>query len=1366
MTKIKEIVDINSGYASAVDVRTEFTDPEKNYARITQYVPIKAHRDAIERIIRAVLPKDKRFYFLTGNYGTGKSHLCLMIANLFSNKSNSSELERFFANYAKVDENKAKELKALRKEGRYLVAICDFGNKDDFEEVVLQAISQASQREDVTCFIDTHFNEALRKIENWQKTDKQTRLPKLPPFTQELQEKHPEYTMNRLIEGLKSYREEAMRIFKETYKAVLGAEFTYEKGNLVEILRDLLSKPEFKAKYAGLLVIFDEFGYTLKDRRVSLQIVQSFAQLCAQGWRQGDKSAAQLVFLSTGHRPMKEYSRPDDKADFDVIADRVEEIGLTPEGMEKIIGAIVIPKRTSDAWLKQVVPNSTVFNTFIPECKRIPIFSQLDAATIRDEIFEEIYPMHPMATHCLLKLAIEVGSNNRTVFTFFSGEFVPGDQSYPYYACANEILDELNNLNLYTTDLLFTYFKDNLRSNTKELRETTKKKIMDYEASVRELNKVARNIDLENNKNTERILKTMLVFEITGVKNDFENISFALYPKTPIDRMHIKTTIDKMHKGKVLYYNGISDAYEFRRSEAIDFDGIIEAYKRDISNYPTNIAEALENSLPYSKDDIYLEAKGYNGAYYEDKRFRRKLASIAELEQTENLEGEKVDLFTSLQRQLDVFRDWKDSYEGWVIHVLCQTDEDIHKARKSAEKNKSNRIMVVIPKTPVDWNDLLLDYGAVKSIQDSTEYSTYSTQDKARLKELMETALQHLQKAKTDLIEGRNLTWYIDQGKVLTDRITNLSDAVDKCLETLYGKRTHLKHIDLNLSHNAKYQANKNIALKDAVNKILSSKSEIEVDSSYSQEKGEIRYLKNVLAAQGVLRQVGKPEYQIYKYQIESNPSKFAHVFPALGDMMSQIQIKQDAKIKVREEIVSKYTHPPYGLGPISLSLFLSIVLKNYGDSVRLKRAETEIGDIEVKDFEQIYSLIENNYPNAVLVYRQISKAEKDYLNRLFDLFSPDQPQRIGDRFVGETYNCVKQWWDNLSTVSKSPIYNATSSPRIPKFLETFSNISATVPHDFVFAELQVIYGYDYDQLITEDIAKDIISKLKVDEETIDQGYENLKNKIQKEMKELFSVEGNTIEDLRLGIQKWYNSLDTNQMDSDAIWQTNESKTLIRKLGQVLDISDTLLVSIPSDPGFGLRPVRDWTSDRTNDYIQKVKTGKLQIENNKTKVDPPIWEPESGAKNKIETTGKGATINYRLTAKLFVQPPSKGTVVYATSTGEDPRDGKSQRSEIRNRETLDIKGGNKKIRLITADTEGNWSKEIEIMFKDVEKQHEIRLDTGFGKGEAFVQFVFPKDEQSFKTSLQSLIRESIEHKIVDSKTVKKTLQELLRDNKQ
>ena len=1365
MTKIKEIVEIHSGYASAVDVRTEFLDPEKNYERITRYVPIKSHRDAIEKIARALLPMDKRFYFLTGNYGTGKSHLCLMVANLFSNKSNSSELEGFFGNYAKVDESKAKELKALRKEGRYLVALCDFGNKDDFEEVVLQAIAKACEREEVIYFMDTHFKEALRKIESWKESGKQRkRLPLLSAFTQELQEKHPEYTLKKLTENLQDYREEAMVIFKEVYRSILDTEFTYEKGNLIEILKDMLSNPKFKEKYAGLIVIFDEFSYTLKDRRISLQICQSFAQLCAQGWRQAGKSTAPLVFLSTGHRPIKDYSRPEDRADFDVVADRVEEVGLTPEGMEKIIGAIVVPNRKSEIWTNEVNPNADIFNTLIPECKRMGIFDWLDATTLREEILEKIYPMHPMATHCLLKLASEVGSNNRTVFTFFSGEFIAEDQSYPFYVNTTDVLDDQNCLNLYTTDLLFTYFKDNLTSTNRELKESTRRILMDYEATIRELNKVAKSIDLEGDKAAERILKVMLIYEIVGIKNDRDNITFALYPKSPRERGLVKLTIEKLQKAKVLYYNRISDAYEFRRSETQDFDNRIENYKRDPANYPVNIAQAVEVAVPFSRHEIYLEAKGYNAAYNEDKRLKRKLVTPADLDRTEYINGEKVHFLTSLKRQLEAPRSWKESFEGWVLYVLCEKPEDIARARKIAAKNTSNRIIVVVPKTAANWTDLLLEFNSVKSIQDSKEYETFSTQDKSRLTELVSGAIGRLAQSKSETIEGRNSTWYGEQGKILLDKIANPSDAADKALETLYRKRTCLKHIDFNLSHSAKYQPNKNIALKDAVNKILSAKWDIAVDSSYSNDKGEMRYLKNTLAAQGVLRQTRKPEGPIYRYQVEADPSRFSSVFPALADMVNQIKIKETAKIRVTKDIVKKYTNPPYGLGPISLSIFLSIVLKMYGDSVRLKKEETEIGDIKIKDFDVIYSLLKGDYPNAVLVYRKISSDERAFLSRLFDMFSSESPQKIGERSVFEAYDSIKMWWDSLPTISKSSIYEAKLSSSIPKFLEIFNKMSETVPHDFVFGKLQTIYDYDEDELITEQKATDILEKLGSDKKCIDEGFDYIKSGIQKGVKDIFSVEGNTLDDLRQGIQKWFNSLDSNQRDLGGTWHTDESKTLIKRLGQVLDITDTLLVSIPEDPGFGLRAVKDWTTDKSQDYLRKMKLGKEEVENNRIKVDQPVWKVQSLNRLKVEKNKKGAMISYRLSTKLKVTPPTKDTIVFATSNSEDPRDSKSQRSQLKAETAISIDGGNKKFRLITRDKEGNWSREIEINFIDLEKKHEIRVEEGFGEGEIIVQFVFPIDKQSFKTSVRSLINGSLEQQIVDKKTVKQILKELLRES--
>ena len=151
-------------------------------------------------------------------------------------------------------------------------------------------------------------------------------------------------------------------------------------------------------------------------------------------------------------------------------------------------------------------------------------------------------------------------------------------------------------------------------------------------------------------------------------------------------------------------------------------------------------------------------------------------------------------------------------------------------------------------------------------------------------------------------------------------------------------------------------------------------------------------------------------------------------------------------------------------------------------------------------------------------------------------------------------------------------------------------------------------------------------------------------------------------------------------------------------------------------------------------------------------------------KPKIEETRKGANVHYRLSARLEVKPPAKDTIVFATSNGEDPREIKSQRSEIESETAISIEGGNKRFRLITKDKEDNWSKETEINFFDQEKKHEIRFEEGFGKGEVTVQFVFPMDEQSFKTSIRSLVKESLEQRIIDRKAVNKTLTELLRES--
>lgn len=176
MTKFAEIIEIFSGYASQVRLVEEFENPEDNRIRMERYVPIHAHRKALRTLVQAMRPMGHRALLLTGSFGTGKSHLGLMYANYLSLKSSEREIEIFLKNWsnAKSIEGidlklEAENLRELRKDGRYLVALGNYGEGKDFDEMILDAVQNAVRRDGVDELnIDTHYKEAVRRIGHWE----------------------------------------------------------------------------------------------------------------------------------------------------------------------------------------------------------------------------------------------------------------------------------------------------------------------------------------------------------------------------------------------------------------------------------------------------------------------------------------------------------------------------------------------------------------------------------------------------------------------------------------------------------------------------------------------------------------------------------------------------------------------------------------------------------------------------------------------------------------------------------------------------------------------------------------------------------------------------------------------------------------------------------------------------------------------------------------------------------------------------------------------------------------------------------------------------------------------------------------------
>jgi len=169
MSKIDSIVKVRGGYANYVQLRSALREDTENTERMAMYRPTKGHRTALERISRGLFtPNDKKFYLLSGSYGTGKSHLCLMLANLLGKSSEDPSLKGFYDNYAKLDAERAKNLKNIRKGGQYLVAVCDYGSGQKFEDAVLKAIVEACAERGIATERQTQFDEAERRLMDWE----------------------------------------------------------------------------------------------------------------------------------------------------------------------------------------------------------------------------------------------------------------------------------------------------------------------------------------------------------------------------------------------------------------------------------------------------------------------------------------------------------------------------------------------------------------------------------------------------------------------------------------------------------------------------------------------------------------------------------------------------------------------------------------------------------------------------------------------------------------------------------------------------------------------------------------------------------------------------------------------------------------------------------------------------------------------------------------------------------------------------------------------------------------------------------------------------------------------------------------------
>ena len=125
---------------------------------------------------------------------------------------------------------------------------------------------------------------------------------------------------------------------------------------------------------------------------------------------------------------------------------------------------------------------------------------------------------------------------------------------------------------------------------------------------------------------------------------------------------------------------------------------------------------------------------------------------------------EDFGFFTGLIAELEKETEFKKSYEGIALYVICETEDDVRRAKILAANNQSNKIMVGVP---VEENKIFDDVFSLKATF-AIDRSDFSQQDLGVLKELIQHYDNGLYLKLKSYITSRNLVYYGEKGSELS----------------------------------------------------------------------------------------------------------------------------------------------------------------------------------------------------------------------------------------------------------------------------------------------------------------------------------------------------------------------------------------------------------------------------------------------------------------------------------------------------------------------------------------------------------------------------------------------------------------------
>lgn len=717
---------------------------------IAGYIPTPNGASALANIFANTRANaSQRAHVLHAAYGSGKSLLGLVLSALASHDPVCSDALSIVQNrLMRTFPEQAEHICTYRNSGTRLLPVILSGDEGYLSTALTHALSRALIQKGLNHLQPrTQFQAALEMIHLWEQN--------YPDAYQRLQTKLSlvEKSLDELTHNLKALEPNALILFERLYPEITsGAHFDPYTGPTLDSVFHATAEALHDVGYAGIIVIWDEFGRFLDNRvedafGAEAALLQSFAEFC----NRSGPHQVHLVLIT--HRILSGYAAglPQTyQQEWARIAERfsVHDVSSDPVVTYRLISeALQIPN--PEAWRVFTEQHHSEFDQLTAYTLELSLFDTLDDVALRQQTVEGAWPLHPLAVFALPRLASRIAQNERTLFTFLAAD--------EPYTLAEQLATSEDKSSWWFTglDTIWDYFAEAIRSSIGSGGTH-----LIWSGAMYALSKVAPNDVL-----AESLIKTLGILLIVGEVNIQSQLHFGrVIPTTELlawavgaPEEVVANRLEVLSNRRVIVLRRSDGYWTFARGSDVDIDGEVSTALERRSPSRLQIRQILENTLPapFHLPRSYNLKQCMTRFFWGLYRWPEEISSVC----TE-----------TFLKQLGTH----GYADGAIIYVLTTNSVEREQAITAIRKLSSRRVVFVIPDQPLLILEPIRELSALSDLSSNIVFMQQDERLQNELSFFIEDTQRRLARTMRPSLEPnqeRSTWWWHDGSVWCSDRL-------------------------------------------------------------------------------------------------------------------------------------------------------------------------------------------------------------------------------------------------------------------------------------------------------------------------------------------------------------------------------------------------------------------------------------------------------------------------------------------------------------------------------------------------------------------------------------------------------------------